>query len=69
MTNIDSSGNEFVELENIKNIKDMSQNNVKVSIEDRLDGIYDEIPIEGNEFSDYDSEVESVNTVNSIFIN
>jgi len=69
MTNIDSSGNEFVELENIKDIKDMSQNNVKVSIEDRLDGIYDEIPIEGNEFSDYDSEVESVNTVNSIFIN
>ena len=42
MTNIDSSGNEFVELENIKDIKDMSQNNVKMSIEDRMDGIYDE---------------------------
>ena len=69
MTNIDSSGNEFVELENIKDIKDISQNNISMSIQNKMDGIYDEIPIEGNEFSDYDSEIESVNTVNSVFIN
>jgi hypothetical protein len=69
MINIDNSGNEFVELENIKDIKDISQNNVRMSIENKMDGIYDEIPIETNEFSDYDSEVESVNTVNSVFIN
>ena len=60
MINIDNSGNEFVELENIKDIKDISQNNVRMSIENKMDGIYDEIPIETNEFSAFLKSIASI---------
>ena len=78
MENIDLSNNVYVEL---KNVKDLSENNITNSIKNinkkeentnKKEEFYDEIPIGDNlknEFSDYDSDIDSVNSVSSIYFN